>query len=362
MMNKPELIYCAGGNAKFAEIAVKHGFTYGSQLPATVYQPVKFADQNWKDPDFNAYMTALALHKPRIATVLDYDDNTTLDEVLRWAEAASLHVSEAIIIIPKISGTVPSIPHCINGISVRLGYSVPTQFGGTPVPYWEFFGRPVHLLGGSPKEQLKISGLAGMCIASVDGNYLQKMAIQYKQWFANGTARYANNRFYPRLDDVYQDVSEDGMYMAFELSCMNLQVAWSGASVTIRFAIENDIDAIKRIANQYKNELGFVSSASLKTGIKRRSLLVAEYNGYIVGFCNYWARRDGTQTIYEIAVDKSRQGEGIGRAFIAAIPKPIQLKCTVDNKANQFYDRLGFRLTETVEGRKRPLNVWKLTK
>ena len=55
-----ELIYCGGGNAKFAQIAIDAGFLYGAQLPSTVYHPLHFADQNWKRPDREKYMKAVA--------------------------------------------------------------------------------------------------------------------------------------------------------------------------------------------------------------------------------------------------------------------------------------------------------------
>ena len=100
----PELIYCAGRNRKLAEIALRHGFTYGAQLPATVYYPPQFADQDWNHPNFEAYMRALETHRPRIATVLDWEREDQLPEVLRWAEAAAKFGSETIIIIPEVTG------------------------------------------------------------------------------------------------------------------------------------------------------------------------------------------------------------------------------------------------------------------
>ena len=71
-----ELIYCAAGNRRFAEIATSHGFRYGAQLPGTVYTdvaPLYFADQDWKEPNRDKYMSALAQHRPHMATVLDWE-------------------------------------------------------------------------------------------------------------------------------------------------------------------------------------------------------------------------------------------------------------------------------------------------
>ena len=49
----PEIIYCADGNERFARIAIDAGFTFGAQLPNTVYYPPEFTDQNWKAPNLD---------------------------------------------------------------------------------------------------------------------------------------------------------------------------------------------------------------------------------------------------------------------------------------------------------------------
>ena len=84
-----ELIYCAARQIVYAEIAISHGYTYGAQLPATVYYPPEFADQDWKRPDFDAYMRALDTHRARMATVLDWEREDQLPDVLRGAEEAA---------------------------------------------------------------------------------------------------------------------------------------------------------------------------------------------------------------------------------------------------------------------------------
>ncbi len=153
-MAAPTLIYCAGGNRRFAEIAIAAGYRFGSQLPETVYHPLYFADQDWKRPNRAAYMSALAQHRPNMASVLDWEHEGQLNEVLDWAEEAAQYV-ERVMIIPKVVGGIGRIPHAVNGCPVILGYSVPTRFGGTPLPGWEFAGWPLHLLGGSPHRQMR---------------------------------------------------------------------------------------------------------------------------------------------------------------------------------------------------------------
>lgn len=218
-----ELIYCANGNRRFAEIAIGHGFRYGAQMPGTVYFSPVFCDQDWKKPDRAKYMACLAQHQPHMASVLDLEQPAQLAEVLGWAEDAAAHV-DVVMIIPKFFGAIELLPRSIAGKAVRLGYSLPTKFGGTEVPVWEFAGWPVHLLGGSPQAQMSMCNY--LDVVSADGNYAKKMAIQYGQFWAPGNARYAVNRYWPKLSEAGDNVNEDMPYVAFDRSCKNIMAAW----------------------------------------------------------------------------------------------------------------------------------------
>jgi hypothetical protein len=219
MANTPqpiEVIYCANGNKRFAQIAIDAGFEYGAQLPGTVYHPIMFADQNWKNPNRERYMIALAKHQPRMATVLDLETSEQLGEVLAWAEEAAQHVIETVIIIPKAFGIIEQLPRTIGGRQVRLGYSVPTRYGGTELPVWEFASWPVHLLGGSPHAQMKMTNY--MDVRSADGNYAQLMASRHNEFWRNGK--------WHELQDFIGKVNVDAPYLAFAESCRNIMAAW----------------------------------------------------------------------------------------------------------------------------------------
>lgn len=223
MASAIELIYCANGNQRFAEIALSHGFLYGAQMPGTVYFPPMFCDQDWKKPDRQKYMACLAVHKPHMASVLDLEQPEQLDDVLGWSEDAAAYV-DVVMIIPKFFGAIELLPRVIAGKQVRLGYSVPTKFGGTEVPVWEFTGWPVHLLGGSPQAQMQMCNY--LHVVSADGNYAHKMAIQYGQFWAPGNARYAQNRYWPKLSEAGNNVDVDVPYVAFDISSRNIMAAW----------------------------------------------------------------------------------------------------------------------------------------
>ena len=154
--NKPILIYCAGKNKRLDTIAMDAGLKLGIQLPSTVihFWPF-FVDQNWKKPNRTKYIQSVQSIKPTMATVIDIESPTQFNEALSWAEEIASSV-EYIIMIPKISGIIQDIPYSIHGAQVILGYSVPTKYGATSVPLWEFKDRHVHLLGGSPKRQIEL--------------------------------------------------------------------------------------------------------------------------------------------------------------------------------------------------------------
>ncbi|MDX2078585.1 MAG: DUF6610 family protein [bacterium] len=166
-------------------------------------------------PNLEKYLKAIVAHCPPLATVLDYDDNTTLNEVLMWAESVAPYV-DTVIIIPKVSMTIDSIPMVIGGKPVRLGYSIPTKHGATDVPIWEFRQREVHLLGGSPVHQLTVARYLN--VKSADGNYMQKIA----RWGRFFVGRQMNYDTLSRTKKVDEDVP----YIAFEQSVKNFVKAW----------------------------------------------------------------------------------------------------------------------------------------
>jgi len=229
----PTLIYCAGGNNRFAQIAIDAGYRYGARLPDTVYHPLYFADQDWKRPRRDKYMQGLAQHHPHMATVLDWETEDQLPDVLDWAEEAAQYADQ-VVIIPKVLGGIPRLPTTIATATVVLGYSVPTSYGGTPLPLWSFAGRPIHLLGGSPHAQMECwRYLAPIAqVVSADGNMAQMLATRYCQFWTPGTAkqRYgARNRYWPTIREANGGTPVEGTdlpYECFRRSCANIRQAW----------------------------------------------------------------------------------------------------------------------------------------
>lgn len=142
----------------------------------------------------------------------------------------------------------------------------------------------------------------------------------------------------------------------------------SGNSLLVRPAQLADLTPIKALADAHRHELGFVLLPSLREQMERGQMLVAEQDGTLLGFVDYHRRRDGQITLYHIVVKPGVRGQGTGRALLAALEacgrdancRRIVLKCPIDLASNHFYERYGFILDGTIEGRKRPLNVWML--
>jgi hypothetical protein len=226
----PTLIYCADGNKALAEIARAHGYEYGARLPGTIHFPLYFADQDWKKPDRERYMAALEREHPSMATVLDWERGDQLAEVLDWAEEAAQYVAESVLLIPKVFSGISRLPREIGGKRIVLAYSVPSRYGGTEVPVWEFAGWPIHLLGGSPQAQLRawryLHNLAD--VVSADGNYAQRMAVRGCQFYSREPIRAASHRHWPTLEEAGgRRMLEHPIHEAFRRSCLQIREAWA---------------------------------------------------------------------------------------------------------------------------------------
>lgn len=213
-MGMPTLIYCAGNNPRFDQIALDAGFKLGVRLPdSKSHYDIFFADQDWKSPNRAAYMAALAEHRPAMATVLDWEREEQRAEVLDWAEEAAQYV-ERVLIVPKVLGGIKTLPRHVGGTDIVLAYSVPSRYGGTFVPVWEFAGWPVHLLGGQPHKQMELRYY--LDVVSADGNYANLKATKFCEFWRAG-------RWYP-----VRPKQDDAIYEAFRCSCENIMKAWKG--------------------------------------------------------------------------------------------------------------------------------------
>ena len=231
-----EIIFCAAKNRRFAEIALACGFKYGARLPDPVYFAPYFVDQEWANPDRTAYVAAVRQHRPYMASVLDWERAEQLPEVLGWAEEIAPFIEE-VILVPKVVDGIARLPRRVGGKPVRLGYSVPTRHGATPVPVWEFAGWPVHLLGGDPRRQMALARI--LDVRSADGNKWMLQARNNQVWVPQvllvGRAR---NRQWPQLQEIgLGHLDQDSVYAAFRLSSENIQRTWQTGQITVQLPL-----------------------------------------------------------------------------------------------------------------------------
>ncbi len=141
--------------------------------------------------------------------------------------------------------------------------------------------------------------------------------------------------------------------------------------VMVRYATAADVQGCKHIADQLKTVFGFLSRGVFCDGVERGQLLVAESaTDNIFGFVRFNHRVRGTETaLYDIAVDQQHQRQGIGRSLVQTLiancrqvqRTSIIVRCPLDLPANVFYQAMGFTHVQLEQGRRRALNVWRLT-
>jgi GNAT superfamily N-acetyltransferase len=132
----------------------------------------------------------------------------------------------------------------------------------------------------------------------------------------------------------------------------------------------NAAAAAKLLSDRHRSEVGFHPYQSFADSQRRGELLLADLGGTVVGYVRYHHREDHRTTLYEIVVESSRRGQGIGRRLVLALAdearevgsRCIRLLCPVDLPANEFYGAMGFvRASQrSLPGKHRPLNEWRL--
>lgn len=122
---------------------------------------------------------------------------------------------------------------------------------------------------------------------------------------------------------------------------------------------EEKIDYIYKLFGKYDDELGFVPKPLIREeAIKGRVLYIEEDK--IASACIFSLRKDKIIVIYDIVTDKEYRGKGHAKEIIKFLSRNhlVELKCPIDNQSNEFYKKIGFKLKQTVKGRKRDLNIW----
>jgi len=174
------------GRVDLTEYAGKKGYLRGARLDkadryANHGVAVDFLDMDWNDPDPDKLIRAAKDHRPKYVVAGDYlrDEDNTQRVNDRARQLRDL--AENVIVVPKSPGDFQHVPEwCV------VGYSVPTEYGGTDIPLREYVSLPnqIHVLGGTPHRQFDVvSQLWLENVCSIDGNSIHKAAtIGAKAW------------------------------------------------------------------------------------------------------------------------------------------------------------------------------------
>ena len=201
------IISLSGSSAPYCCIAVVAGLSHGKMSGSSI-QPCNtmfggrhkliFVDNDFHDYNHQVHLDFVKEHRPKYATARDVMtkeqcreagvDYYSLEQILEMGEELNEY-AENVIVIPKYD--------CIDDIPAKymLGYSIPTSYGGTPLPLGAFEGRNVHLLGGSWQQQRNALELLGDDVKSADNNQVLLLA-RYGTWNnADGSTTASTNRF-----------------------------------------------------------------------------------------------------------------------------------------------------------------------
>lgn len=222
-------MFITGMHPPYCCLAVVAGMKYGTRSTSSdgrVNNPPKclsfyagrhelqFIDNEFADYNHEIHVDFVKQYSPKYATVRDIMtesqcreagiDFYSLAQVLEFADELRQH-TENVIVIPKYD--------CLDDIpaDVVLGYSIPTSYGGTPLPIEAFQGRPVHLLGGSWTQQRNALEILGDDVISVDNNQVMLLSGVGSYYLADGSIG--------SISDLHlNDITNPGV-IAYTISC-----------------------------------------------------------------------------------------------------------------------------------------------
>lgn len=188
------------------DIACAHGWLPGARYTnlrdVRAFDQLGFLDIDWKNYDFDYHLRAARSTHPLMTVARDILRPKQLSHVL--VEASELaEYCQHVIIVPKHPHLRPLLDELIPPRFI-LGYSVPTEYGKTPIPP-DAFRRPVHLLGGRPDQQRALA--KRMPIFSFDCNRFTLDAA-YGDYFDRETFRpHPIGGYYTCVEDSIRNIN-----------------------------------------------------------------------------------------------------------------------------------------------------------
>lgn len=172
---------------RILSIATAYGWLPGARYTnlrdVRNFNRIGFLDIDWKNYNFKQHLEVTKDRRPFMTVAKDIEIREELNKTLEQAWELSLY-SEHVVIVPKDPTLANELDYIIPEEFI-LGYSVVTNYGGTPIPP-NAFKRPVHLLGGRPDVQRRLANI--MPVFSLDCNRFTLDAV-YGDYFDGETFR-----------------------------------------------------------------------------------------------------------------------------------------------------------------------------
>jgi len=201
------------GRPDLTEYAAKHGWLRGCRLDALQnYESAgvspEFVDMHWEEPDRDTLLTKCMQHNPRYAIAGDYD-GSNYERINDFAEQLNQY-ADNVIVVPHEPGEIDRVPEW-----AVVGYSTPTSYAGTDAPVWEYYGRDVHILGGTMNQISVVVNALRDNIVSIDTNTMHRDATQFGEYWSH------SGRTRKRTSEI-----ENNIQKAYEYSILNMTYAF----------------------------------------------------------------------------------------------------------------------------------------
>jgi len=173
------------GRPDLTEYAAKHGWLVGSRIDEvhryeSAGKSVEFLDLHWEEPDRDTLTAKCMQHEPKYVVAGDYDGDNYA-EINEYADSLRQWVDN-VIVVPHEPGEIDKVPEW-----AVVGYSTPTGYAGTDAPVWEYYGRDVHILGGTIEQIKVVVDALRDDIVSIDTNTMHRDATQFGEYWSVST-------------------------------------------------------------------------------------------------------------------------------------------------------------------------------
>lgn len=196
-LSQIDLIWTTTGAA--CCVAVASGWSYGFRSSDDLclfarkqgrHYPI-FIDNNFHEYDHLKHLKVIKKYKPKYCTVRDMMTREQCleagisyyspEQILAWAYELKEYAHH-VMIIPKHEKYLKFI----DPKNFMIGYSVPSSYGGTPIPITEFGDWRIHLLGGSINRQIAYWAEMPDNVVSLDNNSLHLASCKGTFWTMPG--------------------------------------------------------------------------------------------------------------------------------------------------------------------------------